>query len=1113
MAPRDGTYGYQKAPNGFTPGSRKEKSHVTSSGWSTDAFDDDIAQEMAFNELRASGPLSTAYDTIEARPRAPLPVGRLIVLFQLWLLLLAAGAAWVYLLADEELRFLSDTCPVVIVHYIVVGALLVAGGAGLGLLSCRWSQVAASRNDHLKPNRAADSSISGIGNASLQQDSRLGSHWETYLDRQADTRARSWSGQCGRSCRAALPCALLALVLLGLAFNFAVAVSWHWLLQSTEQSVLAGPIDFQVKGLSATVTLEWQKTGMVHIRADNEMDLFFAQGFVSSQLRLWQMEMQRRQAFGRLAEVVGEAALPADKLFRTLGLAAAAQATVAALDVPARQALEAYTAGVNAYLDLRRPLPLEFQLLGAAQPEPWTTADSVAMAKLMAFELSGNLEMELRRYALLQRGVAPTRVAQLLPPYDMECPDTNNGSCTSRGGYFPTVLQPHDCPRCGGSCCPPWSDPPASGAPWPARPAPGRSARKAAELAEAVAAELRDQPQWQNASAWPRGGLLAGFGGLLGRQGSTAPGRTAPAGRPHLGASNNWAVDGRFTASGAPLLANDPHLELSAPGIWLLIDLECPTYKAGGAALAGTPFVIIGKSPAIGWGVTNTGVDVQDLYVLTETNAAGGKLAAGRTGLSLVPRAATHYMLDGKPEAFGRRVETVKVKGRADVVLAVRSTVFGPVVTDALDTDELGGLRSYPFHGRDPLALHWVSIDPGVNDTTLGAFYKLGSANNWTDFRAGLSLLVAPSQNFVFADATTNAVGYQMPGRVPTRVAGHTGLHPVPGNVSDYRWTGFVPYEQLPRTDEGGPAAGFVVSANNQVAPVNYAAVLSGDWDAGSSGYRAKRIATALTDHIERGAKFTVETMAALQLDTHSSLADDLWPTLSGLQAALFTPAGSRAQERLLAWDRDMRIGSSSATLFAMWTVELSKLAATETGETHWSNWAFLRAALATGDRACGGDGCGNFAANALNVAAGIFEARSEPEWGEDVHRATFKHPVLDTVPVLSCLGDRAAAHGGDISSVNVGPFDPADPDLEQTAGPSYRQLLDMDDGGRSTAVDPGSRFVGPIGQSGNPLSRHYADTLPIWAAGDYWYMARLGYPNLVTQTLEPTKPGGGEQF
>eukprot|EP01052_Picozoa_sp_SAG31_P000107 SAG31_NODE_3_length_45830_cov_42.279701_34_plen_207_part_00 len=205
---------------------------------------------------------------------------------------------------------------------------------------------------------------------------------------------------------------------------------------------------------------------------------------------------------------------------------------------------------------------------------------------------------------------------------------------------------------------------------------------------------------------------------------------------------------------------------------------------------------------------------------------------------------------------------------------------------------------------------------------------------------------MCPSQNFVFADSVTGTVGYQLPGKIPIRSDGHTGEYPAIGNSTKYDWKGYVPYNQLPRTDEGGPESGYVVSANNKVTPANYDRVLTHDWDSGSSGYRARRISKMLSAAIEGGTKLSMHTMRNIQLDTHSGLWEDIaMPILHDMDTKLLTSQGRVAYTALTSWSSpgDMRVGSPEASLFALWCNQLMKLVQNETGEEFWPNWAFLR--------------------------------------------------------------------------------------------------------------------------------------------------------------------------
>ena len=314
---------------------------------------------------------------------------------------------------------------------------------------------------------------------------------------------------------------------------------------------------------------------MVHVRATSEPDLFFGQGYVAARLRLWQMEYQRKLAAGRLAELIGgDDAVQTDKLVRTLGLPAAAASMLSHLDAGTRAAVSAYTKGVNAYVEIvrkkQREQPVEFFLYNVPLEE-WTDIDSVGWLKILQWDLSGNLAMELQRYALIQRSLGAGRILELIPPYNEECPAGSgvNATCSDRGNFFPTVLRPADCPQCAGACCPPWEQPPPQ-----LRP----RSQSAGHPHEQLIARLRRMLHFPDGnystSAASAPGSLSSFG-VLGR-------------RPRAGEAqqNGWVIDGRFTTTGKPLLANDMHLAFTAPSASLLMHLECPTCDARHPSLA-----------------------------------------------------------------------------------------------------------------------------------------------------------------------------------------------------------------------------------------------------------------------------------------------------------------------------------------------------------------------------------------------------------------------------------------------------------------------------------------------------------------------------------------------
>ncbi|WP_252829480.1 penicillin acylase family protein [Thermus scotoductus] len=656
-----------------------------------------------------------------------------------------------------------------------------------------------------------------------------------------------------------------------------------------------------LKGLSAPVEVGRDARGVVRIRAQTLKDLLFAQGFVHAQERLWQMEFQRRVGQGRLSEVLGEATRAQDRFLRTWGFYQAAKSAYERLYPEEKEAVDAYVAGVNAFLQSGAPLPPEFRLLGF-RPEPWTGPDVLVWAKMMSFDLSGNWEEELLRHRLLARGISQERLLELIPPYPEDAP---------------TILQ-------------------------------GEDLELPLKREEAPAALLRMAP--------PR----------------------------FLEASNNWVVAGSRTVTGKPFLANDPHLRLGAPSLWFLMALEAPGYRVIGASLPGVPGIVIGRNDRIAWGVTNVGADVQDLYLLEDVGGKG-------------------YRYRGQVLPYRVREERIPVKGGKEEVLRVRETVYGPVITDALENPP-----------QVPMALRWVSLDE--EDHILMAYLGINRAQNWQEFVAALSHYSAPSQNFVYADADGN-IGYIAPGKFPIRKEGHTGMVPVPGN-GEWDWQGYRKPEDWPKVLN--PKEGFLVTANNKVTPQGFPYALTYDW---AEPYRAERIRELLLAK----ERLALEDMKAIQQDQKTLLFRDFRPVLE-----LLNPLSERAKavrERLLAWDGTMDKSSEEALVFALWYTELTRLPKREVGEEFWDEPRYLLRAMREGDPNCDQpdteyrESCLDFAALALERALDRKEALRVRSWGE-VHRATFPHAVLTHTP-LKRFTDRRVPFGGDRYTVNVGPFDP----------------------------------------------------------------------------------------
>ena len=528
-------------------------------------------------------------------------------------------------------------------------------------------------------------------------------------------------------------------------------------------------------GLQARVTVRRDERGIPYIEAANDTDLHFAQGYVTASDRLWQMDFLRRTARGELAEVLGagpnNAALEQDKQHRTLGFTAEAEAEVAQASAQSRALFEAYAAGVNAYINSldAKALPPEFQIL-QYKPRPWTPADSLLVAKLFAEGLSNTWRLDIMREALA--GLPAEKRAALLPeisPLDVLVvgKDTMKSNASNANRI-----------QGSGSVSP-----------------------------ELIAALVKDQEV--EAQALERVGLYA----------------------EGLAASNNWVVSGKRTASGKPLLANDPHLAASAPSIWYLVHLSAPDVRVAGVTAPGLPGGIIGHNDRIAWGMTNVGPDVQDLYI--------EKFDPAKPQRYLTPQ--------GWRDAEVRH-EQIKVRkgfGSSEsdtVTLDVTVTRHGPII---FEKDS----KRY--------ALQWTALDPKLNSPD--GTYLMNRARNWKEFNAALRSFTAPTQNIVYADVDGH-IGYHAAGVVPIRKSGD-GSVPYDGSTDAGEWVSYIPTEKLPQVFD--PPSGMIVTANQRIVGTDYPYFLTHSW---AQPYRARRIFELLSEK----PKLTIDDFRKTQGDVSS---------------------------------------------------------------------------------------------------------------------------------------------------------------------------------------------------------------------------------------------------
>lgn len=784
-----------------------------------------------------------------------------------------------------------------------------------------------------------------------------------------------------------LPVLLLALILVGGAALF-------WVTKVAEP-VYSG--EQFIAGLQAPVRVQVGPHGVPTVQADSLRDLLFAQGYLVARERMWQMDLMRRVAGGRLAEVLGPQALDMDRLFRTLGLNTTARRALADLDGPDREMLEAYTEGVNTYLDrTHRSLPIEYRIAGF-EPAPWGPEDSLLIGAFMAWTLSYNLREELTFLRVAAR-VGPQRARELFPP-DPQIP-APPVSPDLPADLFASVL----------------------------------------ELADRVTA-LVERP---------------------GRWGLPVPGA----------ASNAWVLTGRHSADGSALLANDPHLAASMPGIWYELELVGPGLHVAGLALPGIPLVMIGHNEDLAWGFTTAMADTQDLFVERPTADGMGVERAG-----------------GRVETIETRIQRIDVKGAQTLELPIRSTSNGVILNDILTPlrPSAGASGQPPFLPAVAtpylLALRQATDLP---DRSFPALTRLNRAATLAEARAAILGFRQASQNLMLAHRD-GGIAWQVSGLLPRRGKGN-GAFPSAGWVAGYAWQGFQDQGTNPGLTD--PPGGLLITANNRTVPVAQAGRIGHAWMA---PFRADRIAERLSE----GGPFTPADLASIQMDLVDLEAQLTQRALRRLEPelrALDPQAWGIAERDLLAWDGAMEGDSGSAALFALIESALYRaLYADELGPDLDALMALATVAynpvqevIRTGQSSFWDDvttpqpeGPAEIWARVLHAADEELKARL-PRPGQrrldHLRGLTFPHAFHD-LPVLGRLFDLGPIPvAGGAETVAVMKASPLAPERAQFI-PSARLV-------QVPSHWPETRGTLPLGQSGHRFSPYRSDQLDDWLAG-----------------------------
>ncbi len=794
--------------------------------------------------------------------------------------------------------------------------------------------------------------------------------------------------------------------------------------------------ELQIDGLDGPVDIYRDPMGIPHIYASTQHDLFFAQGYVHAQDRFWQMDFWRHIGSGRLAEMFGKDQVETDAFLRTLGWRQVAEQEYAALGPESKAILDSYTEGVNAYIAGRAPLELSLEYLiltGVLNPdyeiEPWTPVHSLTWGKAMAWDLGGNMGEEIERTVLLKT-LTPEQLAELYPPYPADYP----------------VIVPEIGDQTGESSQPP-----------------------------AASSRLAENPT----SAW--GALdfqgirqkFALLDSVLGPRGSAI-------------GSNSWAVSGKLTSTGKPLLANDMHLGIRIPSIWYQNSLHCQpkseacAFEVTGFSFAGVPGVIAGHNERIAWAYTNLGPDVQDLFI-EKVNPAN----------------PNQYEVNGQWVDFETRTETIQVGGGEPVAITVRLTRHGPVISDTYgalkDQVDPEDPQALPFREKAGvelpenyvIALSWTALTPS---TPFEAIWGFDKAQNWEEFRAAARNFHVPAQNLLYADVDGN-IGYQTPGDIPVRASGD-GTLPAPGWTDEYAWSSLIPFEELPYSFN--PASGYIVTANNQANPRDYPYQITADWD---YGQRAARIAAMIET-----APGPIDAAYIQQMhgDSKSLNAEVLVPILAGI--SLDAELAAIRDQFLSNWDFQESADSQAAAVFEwFWWNLLLDTFKDDLPEGFWpyggARWyEVMRRLIEQPDSPWWDDQDSEAVVERSDDIFGrafeetVAQLQDEygkntdkwPRWGE-LHGATFRNETLGQSgigPIEAIFNRGPFATGGGSSLVNATSWAVGE-SFEVSWLPSEREIVDLSNLDASLALHT-------TGQSGHAYHPHYIDMAPLWASVQY---------------------------
>lgn len=781
--------------------------------------------------------------------------------------------------------------------------------------------------------------------------------------------------------------------------------------QNTETDSNFKDRNIQITGLKGKVNVLYDDRLVPHIEAENENDLYFMQGYITAKNRLWQMEISTHAAAGRVSEIVGEKGLENDRIMRRIGMTFGAENAQSFIlkDEKSKQLITAYCNGVNAYIKSlkKSELPIEYKLLDY-QPETWTPIKVALLLKNMANMLSV-YEYDVQNTAFTKQ-FGKEEFSKLYPDFiPDEDPIISNESTEKKFQTEDKI---------------------------PITSTSQNFTKTQAQSTQSTFGKNIQQAQFDN--------------------------KNTPLEFESAMASNNWAVGGIKTASGKPILCNDPHLKLSLPSIWYEVHLSAPGINVYGATIPGAPAVIIGFNDSIAWGVTNGGRDVRDWYK-TEFKDASRK----------------EYKLDNewKPTTF--KLETFKIHGKPDFTDTIVFTHFGPLVYDR-------NFKEAPI--RENLAMKWTAHLPSNEFKT---FYLMNQGKNYDDYRSALQFYTCPAQNFVFASAAGD-IAITQQGKFPIRERTSEQGKFILSSELKNDWTAYIPNEKNPT--EKNPQRGFVSSANQHPTLADYKYYYSG---VGVYENYRNRVINNLLRNMQ---KISAQDMMEMQNNNYFLLAKEVLPTmLNLLDETQLSKNEKEVLNTLKEWDYYTNPQELAPVYFEIWWNELRILLF---DEMHDPKTALKQPTFYTIVEMLKNDSTSIFydikstpeketrtdiAMKSFKVIAESLEKKEfvevhEPYGKDEVHKiestqnldwGKYKATKIAHLANLDAFSRLNVYNGGNLGVINA---------TNSSHGPSWRMVVDF--GERKAHV------VYPGGESGNPASKYYDNMVDAWAKGEYYTAA-----------------------